>query len=227
MVLNTAKRYIYFFIGLFINSLGVAMITLADLGTSPISSIPYVLSLKYTPTIGEFTMLFSIMLIVIQILLLRKDYPRIQLLQIPVSILFGYFIDFSMDHILFWMNPQNYPAKFIFLLIGCGVLGFGVFMEVSANALMLPGEGVVNAIHLKFNKEFGTVKVCVDVSMCICAIVLSLVLKHQISGVREGTVIAALLVGFLSRGYSRLLLPSVSKLLSPKDYAGADAAFAK
>ena len=101
------KRYIIFLIGLFINSLGVAFITKADLGTSPISSIPYTLSLEFHPTIGQFTIVFSLLLIAIQIVLLRKKFGMVQFLQIPVSILFGYFIDFSMDRILFWMNPQN------------------------------------------------------------------------------------------------------------------------
>ena len=83
------KRYIIFLIGLFINSLGVAFITKADLGTSPISSIPYTLSLEFHPTIGQFTIVFSLLLIAIQIVLLRKKFGMVQFLQIPVSILFG------------------------------------------------------------------------------------------------------------------------------------------
>ena len=84
----------------------MALITKANLGTSPISSIPFTLSLSFTPTIGQFTIFFSLLLILIQIVLERKKYQPIQLLQIPVSVAFGYFIDFSMDYIFFWVNPQ-------------------------------------------------------------------------------------------------------------------------
>lgn len=199
------KRYLYFLVGLFINSLGVAIITKADLGTSPISSIPYVLSLKFPLTLGNFTILFSMLLILIQILLLRKKFSFIQLLQIPVSILFGYFIDFSMDYLLAWISPENYIEKLIFMLIGCAVLGFGVSMEFSANVVMLPGEGVVNSLHQVLQKETGTLKICVDVSMSVLAIVGSLLFFQRVNGVREGTIIAAILVGYMARQYGHLM----------------------
>ena len=82
------KRYLLFLAGLFINSLGVSLITKADLGTSPISSIPYVLSLNFPFTLGQFTILFSLLLIVIQLFILRRNFKPEHLLQIPISILF-------------------------------------------------------------------------------------------------------------------------------------------
>ena len=86
--MEKAKRYIVFFIGLFINALGISFITKADLGTSPISSIPYTLSLYFPFTLGEFTVAFSVFLILLQILLLRSRFEKIQLLQIPVSLIY-------------------------------------------------------------------------------------------------------------------------------------------
>ena len=84
---NLVRRYIVFLFGLFISSFGVAFVTKASLGTSPISSIPYVLSLKITPTLGVFTIYFSLFLILLQIIILGKKFNKIDLLQIPVSIL--------------------------------------------------------------------------------------------------------------------------------------------
>lgn len=84
---NLVRRYIVFLFGLFISSLGVAFVTKASLDTSPISSIPYVLSLKFTPTLGVFTIYFSLFLILLQIIILGKKFNKIDLLQIPVSIL--------------------------------------------------------------------------------------------------------------------------------------------
>lgn len=120
--MNKLKRYLLFLIGLFINALGVSLVTKASLGTSPISSIPYVLSLKFPPTLGNFTIIFSILLI---------------LLQIPVSIAFGYFIDLTM-YLFFWVNPGNYAMKLAALLAGCIVLGFGVYLEPQRSYLILP-----------------------------------------------------------------------------------------
>lgn len=212
-----AKRYLIFLVGLFINSLGVAFITKADLGTSPISSIPYVLSLGFPLTIGQFTIGFSILLILLQIILLRKKFEPVQLLQIPVSVLFGYFIDFSMDVLLYWLAPERYTEKIVFLLIGCLILGFGVFLEVTANVVMLPGEGVVRTINEIIRKEFGVVKICVDMSMCILAVIISLCMFHGVSGVREGTVISALLVGYISKVYGHLLKAATDRILPSPD----------
>lgn len=209
--MEKAKRYIVFFIGLFINALGISFITKADLGTSPISSIPYTLSLYFPFTLGEFTVAFSVLLILLQILLLRSRFEKIQLLQIPVSLIFGYFIDFTMN-LLFFLAPQSYPAKLVSLLIGCLILGFGVYTEVLANVVMLPGEGFVKAVCTAFNREFGKTKVCFDASMSIGAAVISLVLFHHLEGVREGTIISALLIGTIAGFYGRKLsfLPRIA-----------------
>ena len=156
--MNKLKRYILFLIGLFINSLGVSLVTKASLGTSPISSIPYVLSLNVPLTLGNFTIIFSILLIVLQIIILRKNFKLENILQIPVSIMFGYFIDLTM-YLFAWVNPQNYLIKLITLLIGCIVLGFGVYIEVVADVVMLPGESFVRAIVQTWNTNFGTTKI--------------------------------------------------------------------
>ena len=184
--------------GLFVNSLGVSLITKANLGTSPISSIPYVLSLNFPFTLGNFTIFFSIFLIVLQLIILRKNFKLEHILQIPVSIIFGYFIDLTM--ILFsWVNPEAYIMKIVYLLIGCLILGVGVYMEVLADVVMLPGESFVRAIVLTWKTNFGTTKICFDVSMSVIAAVLSFIFAGSLAGVREGTVIAALLVGFIAR----------------------------
>ena len=192
------KRYLIFLVGLFVNSLGVSLITKANLGTSPISSIPYVLSLNFPFTLGNFTIFFSIFLIVLQLIILRKNFKLEHILQIPASIIFGYFIDLTM--ILFsWVNPEAYIMKIVYLLIGCLILGVGVDMEVLADVVMLPGESFVRAIVLTWKTNFGTTKICFDVSMSVIAAVLSFVFAGRLAGVREGTVIAALLVGFIAR----------------------------
>ena len=215
--MNKLKRYIIFLIGLFVNSLGVSLITKANLGTSPISSIPYVLSLNFPLTLGNFTIIFSLLLIFLQLMILRKNFKTEYYLQIPVSILFGYFIDFTMI-LLAFVQPESYPSKIIYLLIGCVILGFGVYIEVLADVVMLPGESFVRAIVQTWNREFGSTKVCFDVSMAVIAAVLSFILAHRLDGVREGTVIAALLVGFLARQFGKALA-FVKPLLFPEDYA--------
>ena len=192
------KRYVIFIIGLFVSSLGVSIITKASLGTSPISSIPYVLSLNFPFTLGEWTIIFSLLLILLQLILLRKNFKLEHILQIPVSIVFGYFIDLTMIMLSF-MNPQIYVERILYLLLGCIVLGTGVYMEVLANVVMLPGESFVRAVVMVFKTEFGVTKIGFDVTMSVTAAIMSIICAGKLDGVREGTIVAALLVGFITR----------------------------
>lgn len=214
--MNKLKRYLLFLVGLFINALGVSLVTKASLGTSPISSIPYVLSLKFPPTLGNFTILFSIFLIVLQIAILRKNFKIENILQIPVSIAFGYFIDLTM-YLFFWVKPESYVMKLAALLAGCIVLGFGVYLEVLADVVMLPGESFVRAIVQTWNTNFGTTKIIFDSSMAVIAGIFSFVFWGELNGVREGTVIAALLVGFIARLFGKHL-EFVKPYIFPEEY---------
>ena len=191
------KRYFIFLVGLFV-------ITKGNLGTSPISSIPYVLSLNFPFSLGNFTIVFSLLLIFLQFLLLGKNFKAEHLLQIPVSMVFGYFIDASMI-LLGFVHPADYLAKVAGLLIGCLILGSGVYMEVLADVVMLPGESFVRAVVFCIHSEFGFTKVCFDVSMAVIAAALSVLLSGHLEGVREGTIVAAVLVGFIARSIGKHL----------------------
>lgn len=191
------KRYVFFLFGLFVSALGVSLATKASLGTSPISSIPYVLSLKFSPSLGMFTLYFSLMLIALQMIILRKNFPKRYFLQIPVSLLFSGFIDLTMMFIIF--EPSNYILKIIVLLCGCLALGIGVFIQIIANVIMLPGEAFVRAISITFNKDFGKTKVVFDCSMTLIAAIIGFIIFNQLTGVREGTLIAAISVGLIAK----------------------------
>lgn len=211
------RRYLFFLAGLFINSFGVSFITKAALGTSPISSVPYTLSLGFAPTLGMFTLYMSIVLILVQIILLRRDFPRQYLLQIPVSFLFSWFIDMTME-LLGFLTPDVYAAKVVCLLLGCGILGFGVFMEMAAGVVMLPGECFVNAISRTFHTDFGRTKVAFDTSITVAAAIIGLILYRELAGVREGTIVAAVLVGMIARRLNCTIGPRVNLLLTGKKY---------
>ena len=198
------KRYILFIIGLFVNSLGICLIIKADLGSSPISSLPYTLSLRFPISLGTLTFCLNLFLIAGQMAILKKDFKPREWLQLPVSVLFGVFIDCSM-WMLAWISPEQYVMKLVFLVIGCSVLGLGVGLEVIANVVMLSGEAFVQAISIKKKKEFGLVKILFDTSLMLLAVWASLILFRSVIGVREGTIVAAFLVGMFARYFNKHL----------------------
>ena len=198
------KRYIFLLAGLFVNGLGVSFITKAGLGTSPITSIPYTLSLGFTPTVGMFTLVFNIFLIILQVILLRRNFQLQNLLQLPIIALFSFFIDLTMS-LLGFMQPETYAMKVVSLIVGCLILGFGVFMEMVANVAMLLGEATVRAVSDVFSTDFGKTKIAFDSSMTVIAAILSFIMFKHLDGVREGTIVAAILVGFIARLFKKYI----------------------
>ena len=144
------------------------------------------------------------LLIAGQVYLLKKDFKKEQFLQIPVALLFSFFIDCSMA-LLAGYTPAGYAAQILSLVTGCAILGLGVSMEVIANVVMLSGEAFVKAITLRTGKEFGITKIGFDTTLALLACAASLLLAGTIEGVREGTVIAALIVGLFARFFNRRL----------------------
>ena len=198
------KRYIFLLVGLFVNGLGVSFITKAGLGTSPITSIPYTLSLGFTPTVGMFTLVFNIFLVILQVILLRRNFQLQNLLQLPIIALFSFFIDLTMS-LLGFMQPETYAMKVVSLIVGCLILGFGVFMEMVANVAMLPGEATVRAVSDVFSTDFGKTKIAFDSSMTVIAAILSFIMFKHLDGVQEGTIVAAILVGFIARLFKKYI----------------------
>ena len=214
---DTLRRYIIFFLGLLFNSFGVAFITKATLGTSPIAAIPYSLSLIIPVlSLGTWVVLFNLLLIVVQVAIQRKDTNKFQVfLEVIIAFLFGYGVDLAM-FFLQKISPEAYGFKLLILLIGCLILGFGAYLEVIADVVMLPGDAFVRAIARAVRKEYGTVRMISDISMSAIAAILCLIFLHQLSGVREGTIISALLIGNLVKFYSRKLDIIPRKLLLKK-----------
>lgn len=198
------SRYLWFVLGVLINSFGVALITQAALGTSPISSIPYVLSLRFPITLGEFTFILNLVYILGQIVLLRRAFQPIQLLQIAVNVIFSAFIDVSMN-LLSWLQPDHIAVKLIALILGCAILGVGISIEVAPDVLVVPGEGIVRAMTQVSGKRFGSVKVLFDCTLVAIALVLSFLFFRGLNGLGLGTVISALIIGRFVNLYNRYL----------------------
>lgn len=204
-----AIRYMLFSVGLMITSFGIALVTKMNLGTSPISSIPYSLSLIVpTVTIGNWTIIFSILLIILQLILLKKNANIFELaLQIVISFPLGYLIDGFML-LLKNLNPQLYAIRIAYVVLGCAVIALGVYIQVLADVVMLPGDAFVRAVAKVSGKEFGTVRVITDITMATVSALLCIIFLHNINGVREGTVIAAFITGNIVKLYGRIFKKS-------------------
>lgn len=198
------KRYLLLLVGLTIMAFGVGFSIKASLGTSPISSVPFVVSLFTPLTVGTATIAMHCVFILLQILILRKKYHPIQLMQLPVAFVFGYLTDFGL-WALQGISCHTYWQQWIVCLIGIFLVAVGVSFEVKAGVVVLAGEGVVLAICQVVPMKFGYMKVGFDVTLVVIACILSLVFTGQLQGVREGTVAAAIMVGLIAKQLGKLL----------------------
>jgi uncharacterized membrane protein YczE len=198
------KRYLLLIVALFIIALGTALSTKARLGTTPISSVPLVLSLGVPWSMGEITIVMQVFFVVLQIAILRREYQPLQLLQLVVGVIFGYFTDFTL-HFVSGMQIHSYIVQWLLCIVSMFVIALGVFLEVKANVVMLAGEGLVKAIAQKTCKDFGKTKVCFDSVLIIISVIASVYMFHGLNGVREGTIAAALLVGNVVSYYNKKL----------------------
>lgn len=198
------KRYVLFILGLFILSLGIALATKGNLGVSPVSSIPYVLSLSLPFTLGQITIVIQLIYVFIEIAILRKNFKPFNFLQIGVVVLFGYFNDFSLM-LVSGIHTDYYPLQWLICIISMFFIALGVNMEVRAGVLMLAIDGLVVAISKTFHIDFGKVKVVSDCTQVGIAVACSFLLAHRLQGVREGTIAAAVFVGMIIKLYNKKL----------------------
>lgn len=200
---RSVKGWALFIPGLFVMAFGVAFSIKANLGTSPISSLPYIISVITPLSVGTATIVLHCVLIALQILILRKRYQLFQLLQLPIAILFGYLTDFSIA-VTDGISYSSYWQQVILCIIGILLVGIGVWMEVRSKVITLAGEGLVLAICQVKPIKFGNMKVIFDVSLVVTSCILGLLFAGGIKGVREGTVAAAVCVGLITKLINRI-----------------------
>lgn len=195
-------------IGLFLMTLGVAFSVKADLGTTPIASVPYVISLITPLSMGLLTFLMQVLFTLIQIAILRRQFKKIELIQIPVALIFGYFTDVALS-VVSSIEPSNYAMQWLFCLIGLVIVAFGTFLCVQSTFPIPAGGGLVKVLAHVTNIDFGRMKIVFDVTLVIISASIALISFGELKSVREGTIVSALLVGVCIRFFTKYLpLPS-------------------
>ena len=190
-------RWCLMAIGIVVMAAGIVIVTKSATGNTPISSTGYVLSVAFPDiSYGVFMFGWNVFLLLLQIVILRSRFRASSLVQIPISVLFSLGID-GFAHLFGFMAPANYFASLGLLALGICVLALGVACTVVANVALNCGEALVAAITSKTGWNFGHTKVGFDVSCVAFACLTSLVLTGGIIGVREGTVAAAFITGFV------------------------------
>lgn len=206
-----------YFIGLFVMTIGIALSVKSNLGVSPVSSIPYTITCVWGIEMGKATILFHIVLVLIQILVLRKNFKLVQLLQVLIGVVFGYFTTFCNYMVSFLPTPDNLGIRILMVLASTVFVAVGIFLYLPADLIPLAGEGCMQAVSTVTHIEFAKVKIGFDCTMVLVSAVTCLTVLHSLGSVGVGTIIAAVLVGTLVGIINRAFGRQRDRLLGKTD----------
>lgn len=203
-----ARRLIVYISGLFLLAMGVAFSIKSGLGVSPVSSFPFALSLVFNRDVGLLSTLVFSFYVVLQMVLLRRDFQLKNLFQLAIASLFGLFVSLSIT-LIAPLSPEGYFAQLALLGISLVLIAIGIIFYLAANVIPQPPEGLVLALQRVTKVPFSKVKVLFDVTSVSLAGILLIFFHGNVVGLREGTVIAALGVGRLIGIFSKWIKPPV------------------
>jgi len=206
---NLLKRILIYLLGCLIIAVGINVSKMSGLGISPVSSIPRALEVAWGFSLGRMVILIYCVLVLLQLMVLRKDFKPISALGVPVAIVFGWMVDLvginpnTFGHLLYnFPRPETYIMRLVYLLASIIIIGFGVAIYLRPQLVPMPAEGLAAAISKKTGKAFGDCKSMVDISLITTALVIQLLFLGGISSlkgdavvVREGTILSAFCVG--------------------------------
>ena len=215
---NMKVRIPMYFVGLFIMTVGIALSVKSNLGVSPVSSIPYTMTCVWGIEMGKATIIFHAALVLIQILILRKRFRPINLLQVVVGIVFGYFTTFCNYLATYLPSTDNMVMRIVLMLVSTVFIAVGIFFYLPADLIPLAGEGVMQAVSDVTKIEFSKVKIGFDCSMVVISVITCLICIHSLGSVGVGTVIAAFLVGYNIGRVNKAFGAKRDKLLGKHTY---------
>ena len=192
--MKLTKRIIFYILGQFILALGVSLSIKTDLGVSPVSSVPLVLGKICGIETGNMTIIVFCIYVLLQYLILRKDFKIYSLLQVPCAVLFGKFVTLT-SVFLKNVNFTSYPVRFFFVVISVILIAVGIKLYLWADIVPQAADGLVQTISRKYGWKLANVKNCFDLSSVTVSVASSFLFLKTLFGIREGTLITALLVG--------------------------------
>ncbi|MBQ6634418.1 MAG: hypothetical protein IJH80_09580 [Ruminococcus sp.] len=199
------RGYALFLTGLFIASMGVAFSTKAGLGTSPVASVPYSVSLvSRLLTFGGWLNLLSVIQIITQVAVLKGKCNYVEIaVQTVLAFVYGYLTNLSV-WLIRGITVSGYPMQFIFMMLGCVILALGIWVQLKGGVAMLPGEAMNRAISKVTGRRYENIKILFDILYIVLSAVICLIFLGKLEGVREGSIIAALAVGSIIKVYNKL-----------------------
>lgn len=191
---------------------GVVLCVRSNLGSSVISSSPLAFTIAGVEglvpplSLGNYTNLLNCLLVAGQIIVLRRRFKPVQLLQLIIGIVFGAMIDINMA-ITGSLVCATLPVQALTQALGCTVMGLGISLEMRCGSITMPGEGLPAAISKATGRPFANAKIYVDITLVLIAIASCYIFfgRWLWNVIGIGTLFAMVYVGMTVKLISRHL----------------------
>lgn len=190
----TPRGLLLYLIGLLLTAFSAVLSTKAVLGTSPIVSVPFVVSEITQLSLGTVMLFYNLTLFVVALFIMRRNFKISYGLSLVFLVIFTTTVDI-LDALMAGIAPTGYLEQWICIIISVLAIGLGFALQLCPNITMMPGDFSVNVISVYSGWKYGYVKIAFDVTMIVIAVSLSLLYFGELNGVREGTIFAAIVTG--------------------------------
>jgi uncharacterized membrane protein YczE len=206
-----AARLGIYLVGLIVLAFGITLSVNSNLGVSPVTSLPYVVSQVLNVTLGTCTIIVYTCYIFLQMILKGGKFQPALLLQLVFSTVFGYLVD-GTKLILGNFIPSTYFGQLAMLAASIVLIGFSLVLYIDVKLTPMPAEGLIACIADKIHRPFPRIKTIFDCTCVLVSALLCLVFLGQVTGIREGTVITAMVTGKLIALFRKFLSPTVKRI---------------
>ncbi len=199
----TKNKAIMYLTGLFIIAIGASLSVKSDLGVSPVTTVPYTVTYIWNVDMGITTFLFHLLLVLIEFLMLRKNFKLTNLLQVVVGIVFGLFTSLCNYLVFLIPFPDTMAVRIILLVLSIFAVAVGLFFYVPAEIMPMAVEGLMLVISEVLKVKFSTVKIVLDIAFSLISLAICLIAVHVMGSVGVGTIVSAVTTGLILKLLNR------------------------
>ena len=205
-----ACRWGIYLAGMTLLALGITLTTLAGLGASAIVSVAYTISCGFGLSFANLTLIFYCSFVGAEFIIKGRQRSLLDLLQIPVSIVFTRFM--ALFQAAIGYQSGFLPTDLLVLLLGILLTGIGAATAVDMQLIPNPGDGIVNSISIRSGKELGFCKNCFDLGCVTCALLIGTLFGSPLLGIGLGTLLSMLGVGRVMAIWNRMIKQKLVRL---------------
>lgn len=205
------RKIIIYLIGIFTLAIGSNLFLNAALGVAPSCSLALTLTFLLPGSYALFNFIVNSLILILEALIIR-NFGKTQILQFIITFIYSYLIKIT-SVFLTHIQPHSFLEQILLAILACIVMALGITLTIHSNLTVMPYEGFIGALAFRLRKDFGKLRVVIDVLFTLSSIVISLVLLHNMNSVGLGTIIASFLTGSVVSLYDIILNKKLNTFL--------------